>query len=469
MNASGAQVLKDALFLSGAQIAANLAAFAIPWSVARFLGDTALGMFAAAYAMAQVISAASDLGMRMALIRETAHHPQAWRGLLQAAWVASSLFGGMAFLLFLGAVAFKEGITGQALRIALGLYGVLWSLFRITLGVPAGLGRLVTVALWTTCERLLLALLVLAGALAHFSLTQLATGMCAAESAFVLAAWLWVQSLAGGDQETLSWRGFWRTALPFGGAALVQGWLGRADLLVLGVAVHPKVLGHYAAGQTLALAALFLAASAASALFPRLAALHRQHAAAQARALFMRVARPMGIALIGTSGLLAVLAPWIVEWIYGNAFAQAAFWLRWFSAMLLWSGIGALEGALGGAWGLQGWWTRALLLCAPLLAGLMWMVRNAGASAVGGVAVLASWLLAALYWHKLAKLALVDPGWFWRTSLIGWMLWGMMVFTHGWIPHLFGLLASIGAAWALRVGRPHDLLELIRWHRASAS
>ena len=136
-----------------AQAIANVAAFAIAWSVARGMGDVAYGIFAAAYALATSVASLADSGVRMALIREIARSPSSWKRLWFYALVISALLAIAVSLVFAVLILLEESASSQELRLWLLGYALLWTSMRITLGVPAGQQKLVSVAVWGAVER----------------------------------------------------------------------------------------------------------------------------------------------------------------------------------------------------------------------------------------------------------------------------------------------------------------------------
>jgi len=327
---------------------------------------------------------------------------------------------------------------------------------RILLGVPAGRQKLVTVAVWGALERLGGALLVATMAFfSDVSLLELAQWLCVWEGFTVLSVWLWIKSQHWPSDSESSLRAlqFARIAVPFGVAATVQAVLGRLDLIVLGFQQAPETTGHYAAAQLLALIGVFFGVSVANAMFPALSGLAKDSGVEQARALLEPALGLLGLLMVVMAAVLAAMANPLLTWIYGDTFAGGSAWLALFALASPLAAVGAMSGAVIGAWGWQGKWARVLLLVLILAMPAYWLIGSRfGFWGVAGVNIGVQLMLSVTAWYWMANAGLVNRMWLLRLLGILCIL-GICVFLlHGWSLALLPLL-SIGLVFALRVCR----------------
>ncbi|RME85186.1 MAG: hypothetical protein D6771_03545 [Zetaproteobacteria bacterium] len=221
--------------------------------------------------------------------------------------------------------------------------------------------------------------------------------------------------------------------------------------MVLGLFTHRGPVGQYAAGQTLGYMLLWLATPLGAALFPRFSAMHAHQEAERARKAVMEAAARLWTVLLVGASVVAAVSPWAARWVYGDAFVQAGFWMRWFAYAAVWAGMGALVGALASAWGFQGWQARLLWATLPIAVLLYGMARKEGVMGVGLVAILVQWGLLAALWIRLARSGLVHAGWFVRASMLGWTLWALAAWAPMELRLLLPVLAAAGCG-VLRVG-----------------
>lgn len=450
------QVLRGSTALFVAQVVANGASFLMSWAVARALGDSAYGQFAAAYALATSVAALADSGIRMALIREVARQMDQWRPLMRRALMVSALLALLVSFGFLLVSAIRESWQAQALRTWLLLFALLWTEMRILLGVPAGRHLLPAVAWWGAAERLGGALLVGGMAFAGAELTALAQGLCAWELAVIalLVWWMrqqrWPTARAGAPG---SLPGFVRMAIPFGIAATVHAVLGRLDLIVLGYRQPPSLIGDYAAAQMLAMIAVFAGVSVSNALFPALSTLSSDRDVQAARKL---LAPALGLTATGMLLLGAVLA-WIGEdllrVVYGPTFVEGSPWLIWYALASPLSVVGAMTGAVIGAWGWQGAWAKALIWMLALFAPAFWLLGGEyGAWGVAVANVAVQVVMAWVAWRWMSDEGLVAEAWLTRLlATLAAMEGFMLLAPSTW--HWTGVLLAAGLAAALRLFR----------------
>jgi len=412
--------MRGSIAMAMAQVIANVASFAIAWAIARGMGESAYGIFAAAYALATSVASLADSGVRMALIREVARTPSHWRCLWLYALIISALLAIIVSFAFAVIILLEEAAASQELRLWLLGYALLWTAMRITLGVPAGQQRLVDVSLWGAAERVAGAVLV--GWLAFFgggSLLQLAQWLCLLELLMLvlLALWIMRQHWPVAPAIELTPVAFARVALPFGMAAAAYAVLGRLDLIVLGFQQPPAVTGHYAAAQLLAMVGVFVGVTVAGALFPALSHLAKSEDAAQTRRLIEPATGLLTLLMVLFAVLLSLLSEWLLAWVYGPDFVVGSIWLLLFALASPFVAIGSMAGAVIGAWGWQGRWAKVLWGMLIAAVPLYWL----GGSFVGvwGVALVSiglQLLLAAIAWRWMAVAGLVDVAWLLRLA-----------------------------------------------------
>jgi len=415
-------IFKGSSALAMSQVVANLAAFVLAWSIARGLGSASYGMFAAAYALATSLAAMADSGMRLALIREIAREPLAWRRLARHGLLISLLLGLLLSAAFMVLVVIREGMgESQVLRIWLLCFALIWVALRISLGILAGRNLFVAVGLWGAIERVGGASLV--AYLAFFSettLVQLAQVLFVWESLVVLVLWIWLLSRGWESDATkaLPWTRFIRMSIPFGISAIIMTMIGRLDLVVLGFQQPPQDVAYYAAAQTLALLALFASISLSSVLFPSLAKMAKDGSVERARTV---IAPALGITtllmLCMASILIAGSSVWLT-WIYGDEFSEGAVWLVLFSLVSVFPAMGSMLGAVILAWGWQKRWAVLLLCSFAVAAPLYWLAgKGLGIWGVAACSVLVQAVLMAVGWYWLVQKGLVEDAW-WFVRLL---------------------------------------------------
>jgi len=404
--------------MSIAQAVANMASFVIVWAVARGMGDAAYGVFAAAYALATSVGSLADSGVRMALIREIACAPKGWRKLWFYAVSISLLLACIVSLVFIVVVSFEESLASQELRLWLLGYALLWTLVRITLGIPAGHQRLISVAAWGAVERMSGAVLV--AWLVFYngsSLLELAQGLFALEFVVLILLIVWVKLQAWPTDATLntSAQSFIKVALPFGVSAAAFAVLGRLDLIVLGFQQAPDVVGHYAAAQLLAMIGIFIGVAVSSSLFPALSQLAKTKDLEQAKRLINPALGLLTLVMIVLAMLLSSLAEWLLIYVYGDDYALGSAWLILFALAAPFMAINAMAGAIIGAWGWQARWAKLLWKTLPVVMVMYWL--SGGWMDVWGVAIVSvgtQLFLTTIAWQWMVKEGIVDAIWMLR-------------------------------------------------------
>lgn len=417
------------------QVVANIASFIVAWSVARGMGDASYGIFATAYALATSVATLADSGVRLTLIREVAHEPRAWLQLLRHAMLISSVLAVLVAIGFLAMILVKEPIHGQQLRIWLLGYALIWTGFRIVLGVLAGRNRLVVVGMWGVGERLGGAVVVAFWAFSgSASLMHIAESLVVLEAVVFFALLLWVFSQSWPRKKTtISMVYFGRIALPFGVSAAMHAVLGRMDLVVLGFQQSPQTAAHYAVGQALPLFSLFAVTALGSAMFPSLTQLARDDQHDHARSMLMP-AMGLSVLLILTGGAVLIAgAPLWLGWIYGESYTQGAIWLELFALAAVFPALGSLLGAGISAWGWQSRWAKLVSLVTAVAIPAFWVLGSEfGPWGVALVSVAVQIFLTLMAWHWLTQAGLTDRIWIMKVLAIqGFLGIYMLVFGVG--------------------------------------
>jgi len=424
------QVVRGTTALAAMQIVANIAAFVMAWSVARGMGEANYGVFATAYALATSVAALADSGIRMTLIREVANEPRAWLQLLRYALLISGMLAVLVAIGFLAMILVKETIYGQQLRLWLLAYALIWTGFRIILGVLAGHNRLVAVGIWGAGERLAGAGLVAAWAFSgSASLIYIAESLVALETMLFVSLLLWLFAQPWPREKTaISMLRFGRIALPFGISAAMYAVVGRMDLVVLGFQQVPQTAAYYAVGQVLPFFMLFAVIALASAMFPSLTQLARDEQHDSTRDLLMPAMGISVLLILTSGGVLIAGAPLWLGWIYGESYVQGAVWLALFALTAVFPGLGSLLGAVIAAWGWQGRWAKRVSLVTIVAIPAFWVLGSKlGPWGVALVSVGVQVFLTLTAWRWLTQAGLTDRAWFMKVlaiqALLGVCIW----------------------------------------------
>ncbi|MDQ7005215.1 MAG: oligosaccharide flippase family protein [Ghiorsea sp.] len=434
------QVMRGSIAMAGAQAVANIASFAIVWAVARGLGDESYGIFAAAYALATSVASLADSGVRMALVREVARTPTTWRRLWAYALGSSLILSIIVAAVFVGLILFVETLASQELRFWLLGYALLWTMMRITLGVPAGHHRLISVALWGAWERLAGAVLV---AWLVFTdgttLLILAQALCLLEAVILILLTLWIFLQKFPEDASLKThpKDFIKIAVPFGVSAAAFAIMGRLDLIVLGFQQPPDVVGHYASAQLLAMIGVFVGIAAANALFPTLSQLGKTKDVAQSRRLIRPALGLLSLLMVALAMVVSSIAEDLLAYVYGDDFKLGAPWLILFALMAPIVAINSMAGSVIGAWGWQAKWAKFLWQLLPViilfygLAGLFNSIWGIALVGIGSQIV-----MALMAWRWMSREGIVDMDWLWRLMLLllmaGILFWGLPQHMH-WV------------------------------------
>ncbi|MDX8381718.1 MAG: oligosaccharide flippase family protein [Ghiorsea sp.] len=352
------KLFKGSLAIGIAQLVANASAFLLPWAIARGMGESDYGLYAAAYSLAVSLAAIADTGVRVTLIREVSRSPELWKSLVKYALIISIVLASLVALVF-AATVFIQDDSSNAIQLRFWLFGyaLLWTAMRISLGAAVGHQKLVASSVWGSLERLGGAVLVVVTAFSpSASLIFIAQELLLWEMFVLVALWWWLLKQGwetSDNHSSISLKGFAKAAIPFAFAAVASGLLGRLDLVILGFQRKPEEIAMYAAGQTLSLTLVFVGVAIAGALFPMMSSLGKEKNIEAARGLIEPIVAILAlIMLLGGTFISAGAEIWM-SWIYGDAFLDGGKWLILYAMMSPIYALGAIVGSVVAAWGWQ--------------------------------------------------------------------------------------------------------------------
>jgi len=455
------KLFKGSLAIGIAQLVANASAFLLPWAIARGMGESDYGLYAAAYSLAVSLAAIADTGVRVTLIREVSRSPERWKSLVKYALIISIVLASLVALAF-AATVFMQDDSSNAIQLRFWLFGyaLLWTAMRISLGAAVGHQKLVASSVWGSLERLGGAVLVVVTAFSpSASLIFIAQELLLWEMFVLVALWWWLLKQGwetSDNHSSISLKGFAKAAIPFAFAAVASGLLGRLDLVILGFQRKPEEIAMYAAGQMLSFTLVFVGVAIAGALFPMISSLGKLKDVAAVRALIEpSISLLAMIMLLGGTFVAAGGGMWM-NLIYGDGFSQGSKWLILFAVMSPVYALGAVIGAVIAAWGRQAvyarWSVWTLLIAGPSY----WVASQwFGMEGVAFCVITTQLMLTGRAWAWMVEDGLVgDRWWYAKLVLLQLLLVGGIFFSTGGWDWLFLLVAVVGAI----------LLGVCRWH-----
>lgn len=301
--------------------------------IARGAGDAALGTYSLALAWALTLAQFADLGMSTLLTRDLARTPQHTASYLRASLLAKTALGLVLTLgLVVAAPALASGGAGtSALQLGATMI-VLNAWYTSFTAVFRAFGRMLPILV------LNLSGLVLQSAVTWYLISIAAPvaaliALAAAIQALqVLAAWfIYARQIPTPHETTTNaWRDAWqygaqltRAGIPFAIAGILGSLELRANVFLLGALDGERAVGWYSAASRLNDGIRLAPNAFFGAILPALAALGATQNQQQLRQFFQKRAW----ALVGFGGAaalaLTVLAPWLIPFLYGDAFAPA--------------------------------------------------------------------------------------------------------------------------------------------------
>jgi PST family polysaccharide transporter len=339
-------VTRNAIWLSACRIAADLTSFVLFAVISRRFGPVGAGEYSYAFALAAFVGILAGSGLDEHGVRAYAQCPappqrrQLWTDLIatQAVQLAMAVALLAVFLTLPAEVVAAS--PGPVLLLSIYLLG--WGVAR-TLFVPAFAAQAMAAPAMAelTCRfaaavsAIVLAMLAsgpLPTVLLGFPIAGLALAVFAFSSARRHGARL---DLGGSRPSVLATL---RQSWPFAASELLSQFYARADLLLIAHLIDTTHTGYYATGVKfveVGIVPLVFLGQAAYPLLSRLA--HDQPRQ------FTLAATDLLRAILVLGGLLALgvafVAPPLVPWLFGDAFAPAAALLPWFCALAVFKAI----------------------------------------------------------------------------------------------------------------------------------
>lgn len=359
--------------------------------VARLAGPSSLGILHLALAVSALISFAVTLGMPNLLAREVAREPAAAR-----TWLEASLFA---------ALAAGGGIAAAALA-AVPLLGSSTAAWAVAIALAAlafdAAGRLLFAGFWALERMRLESFATVTQELAFCAgtvlvlraeLGVLAVLVCYGTSRLLGAGLAWAllcRSLGTVLVPRPHGRflsGALRRTLPFAADDALSTAYIKVDVVLLALLRGPVAVGIYQAATTLVLSLNVLARVVNNALYPRLC---RSWPGAPATFGRLRDASLRILALVGIPIMVgcALLAPRLIDLVYGPQFADAALTLGLLAAVIPVRMLGHTLGTALTAADAQGARTAAVAAAAGVNVGLnlllipLWSYNGAAAATV---------------------------------------------------------------------------------------
>ena len=307
-------------FKAAADALSKVITFVVMVLAARTLPAPAFGALAVATTTGWLVGVATDAGWSMYLAREVARRPEAWRATFARVLsirAALAYFG--LVILVLGAGRFVPGEYRRAFVILVAAY--LTSAVLETVGhLFRGLDRSEIEAAVQVSQRLA------AGASALYvlwsapDLDRLGWALLWPPAAALVACGLILTGLKGGRRAAgpmLSWSGVVRDVLPLGAGALVSALYFRCDIYFVDRWHGLDAAGAYNAVFRLVEATRLLPAAVLAVTFPALCRARDREPVARLSARLTTAGTLFGAAV-------ALAAPWIVVWAYGEPFRASA-------------------------------------------------------------------------------------------------------------------------------------------------
>lgn len=342
------------IFFAG-QLTATGGVWLLVLALARLGGPEPVGVFTFALALAMPVVVATQLGLRQVLNTDA-------RGVRRFAdfrrlRILLSLIAAGAII----GIGYALGYRGEALLVIalIAAAKALDSVGDIYHALLQRVGRLDLAGVSLALRGVLLLLLAGAGFALTHSMLALAAGIMLA-SGLVLAAFDHVAARAAVDwprrratlrRHWLAGRRLILRAAPLGVSVVLININFNMPRYAVEAAMGPVGLGLYAAMDNIAAIGLLAVQAIGQSLFPRLADLWSGgHRPAFARLALEFAALAAGIALVGTAAAM-LAGPWILETLYGAAFADAAPAFPYVMAAMIVAYVASALGYIGPATG----------------------------------------------------------------------------------------------------------------------
>jgi O-antigen/teichoic acid export membrane protein len=337
---SRAQIVRTVRSLSYAALSAGSGVFLLVLLVAagRVLGDRDYGRFTFALALATILETLIDFGLKEHVMREVARTPASARRLV-GEMLGLKVVTGVAALAILAGVVWwlRPEPDVRLAAVLLGLSSMLrsfWMTLRHTLN---GFQRFELESAVVLADRVTLLVLGAAALWTGSGLLGLCAAFVAARGVAFAGAYLVTARLVPGLALCWSpraWPELQRRAAPFGLFVATLNLYSYVDTLMLGVLRTDEEVGHYGAAyrlyEGLTNGAVIIATVAGPKLSQAFVADDRRHARLVRYSLGGSTVAAVPFAALGL-----VLAPFLLTWLFGSAFAAGTAALQLLSAGLL--------------------------------------------------------------------------------------------------------------------------------------
>jgi O-antigen/teichoic acid export membrane protein len=373
--------------------------------ISRWHGEEGLGLYAFAMAFTLFYAVAADLGIYLMFMREAPQRSgpvAAYFGEVFALGLALVALCGFALLLTLALVPLAAAT--KLILLVIGLYQLISKLVEgcaalFLVAHKTHLGSTVEVA-GKAAAALAASLLIVGGAglgTALLALPVVALGQ-------LLAAWWLVVTRIGRPRlgfRTASLLALLKGTMRYAPSALQVPVYARADVIVLGLLAGAAAVGLYSAAFRIVFLLIVLANLAALALLPLIGSLHAT-SPERYRAAYHTVLRAVVLVVMPAAFGLALIAPQLIAFVFGPAFADAAGVLRLLSALVILFPLRALLAIFLTTANLQGaratieWAAAAVVWVACLL-----LVPTAGVHGAALALLLGEATMVGLMLHRL--------------------------------------------------------------------
>ena len=329
-------VFRNSAWGFAAQFAIKLLSFAFSVLIIRRLGDGVYGQYAAVLAYGMIFAFVCDLGLSPYAVREVARYreanapPETINRLFSSMLVLRLLLSVAASVLLIGTVWLSGQPREMLLAVSLCAIGYFtYSIHGTSEAFLSGYERLDLAAGTKVLSQLVFVL----GGGATLLLWNNYLGLVVASqlgiALMALVAWRAVRRLGvgWGTVAIRNWPALLRISLPFGIIGFTLGLSYKFDTLLLSQTRTDQEVGYYNAAYNLVFSAVIFSNVINTSLYPSLA----RHAVGNPHALgpiFGRSLRYLLIAALPVAVGGCLLAPELVDFLYGPDFAPAAEALR---------------------------------------------------------------------------------------------------------------------------------------------
>jgi O-antigen/teichoic acid export membrane protein/GT2 family glycosyltransferase len=417
------RLVKNSLWLFGAEAVSKLVALATQVIAARYLGKEGYGVFSFAFAFSGAFIVFVDAGLGVYISRELTRRPERLRDLLGTVFALK----GLVSLVTVAAIAgcmFVAPLERDA-RMVVGVVALALLLNGYTdasLAAFRALEKMARVAVLMVIQRLVFFVLA-------FGVLALGHGAVAFSLAFLagsIATYLLsrrpIATLAG--RTPLAWKGaalqnIFRAALPVCGVFLFTYIYFRIDAVLIFFLLGESETGWYAAAFKLTETLSLLAASIRGAIFPLLARTFAERGDGHQR-IWSQAGRTLALISLPLAAGIFLLAPGIIAQVFGEDYTPARGVL---SIMVLAFPLLCLNDMAAHLLVSENK-TRPVLLAAASAAlfngaANVLAIPRIGIEGAAGVAVLTQGLLFLLLGRALVRAGIQSPilRWFWRPAL----------------------------------------------------